>query len=564
MFGIPNQSYRFILTKAFVLCFPIFVSAQQLDQPDGKKPFSIHGNFSVNLIGYSVQGIESRMSPFSMMLAANANVSGYGLEMPFSFRYSDKRTDYSQPFNQFGISPTYKWFKAHLGYRNVSFSEYTLAGHTFLGGGIELTPGKFRFGAIYGRFKKRTSVFEQAIDTNQMPTRKGYAVKLGVGSHKTFVDLVFMKIKDDSTSVTVPTEQLGSSVEQNVVSGLNTRIAFSEKVWFESELAASFYTTDLSAPGFDDFESIPALQKLDKILVINQSSELLTALRTSLNFKSKGFSSRLEYRRIDPGYRSMGAYFFNNDIENLVIAPSFSLFKRKLLIRGSVGLQRDNLRNSKKATSLRTISSLNLSYNPIQVFGIDLNYNNYSSNQRAGRVPLIDSLKLYQATSNLSVAPRLMFFNAKYNHMVLLLYNRMNLNDKNETTQLFSNNTATLVNINYNLGFVEQAFSIIFGVNYNKLENYFVENSASGFTLGASKMLLESKLMIGLNNSIIFNKTDQVKSTVFNSSFFSSWQLTEKHSLRFNIFLIKSENPAELLLPGFTEIKGDLGYVFTF
>jgi hypothetical protein len=504
------------------------------------------------------------MSPFSLMFAANANVSAYGVEMPFSFRYSEKKADYSQPFNQFGISPTYKWFKAHLGYRNVSFSEYTLAGHTFLGGGVELTPGKFRFGAIYGRFKKRTTVFEQAIDTNQMPTRKGYAVKLGVGSHKTFVDFVFMKIKDDSTSLDVQPDTQLSHAEQNVVSGLNTRIAFSGKVWFESELAASFYTTDLSAPGFDELESVSVLQKLNKILVINQSSEFLTAVRASINFRSKDFSSKLEYRRVDPGYRSMGAYFFNNDIENLVIAPSFTLFKRKLLIRGSVGLQRDNLRNSKKATSLRTISSLNLSYNPVQVFGIDLNYNNYSSNQRAGRVPLIDSLKLYQATSNLSIAPRLMFFNARHNHMILLLYNRMNLNDKNETTQLFSDNTATLVNLNYSLGFVEQSFSIIFGINYNKLENYFADNSASGFTLGASKMLLENKLMIGLNNSIIFNNTDQVKSTVINSSFFSSWQLAEKHSLRFNIFLIKSENSDELLLPGFTEIKGDLGYVFTF
>lgn len=561
---MPSYSFRFILTKAIFLCFPFIVSGQQLDNSGDQKPFSIHGSLSANLIGYNVKGIESRMSPFSMMFAANANVSVYGLEMPFSFRFSDRQTEYSQPFNQFGISPTYKWLKTHFGYRNVSFSEYTLAGHTFLGGGVELTPGKFRFGAVYGRFRKRTTAFEQAIDTNQMPTRKGFAVKLGVGTQKTYIDLVFMKIKDDSTSVNSPSDQQLSPVEENVVSGLNTRIAFSEKVWFESELAASFYTTDLSAPGFDGIENIPVLDKLDNLFAINQSSELLTAVRTSINFKSKVFSSRLEYRRIDPGYRSMGAYFFNNDIENLVIAPSFSMLKRKLLIRGSVGLQRDNLRNSKKATSLRTISSLNLSYSPVQVFGIDINYNNYSSNQRAGRVPLIDSLKLYQATSNLSIAPRLMFFNSKHNHMVMLLYNRMNLNDKNETTQLFSENKATLVNLNYNLGFVEQSFSIIFGINYNKLENYFVENSASGFTLGASKMLFQSKLMLGLNNSIIFNKTDQGSSTIINSSFFSSYQLASKHAFRLSIFLIRSENPAEMLVPNFTEIKGDLGYVFTF
>ena len=40
----------------------------------------------------------------------------------------------------------------------MSFSPYTLSGHEFLGGGVELTPDKipFKFSAMYGRLQKAT------------------------------------------------------------------------------------------------------------------------------------------------------------------------------------------------------------------------------------------------------------------------------------------------------------------------------------------------------------------------------------------------------------------------
>jgi len=39
------------------------------------------------------------------------------------------------------MSPYYKWITIHVGYRNINYSQFTLAGHTILGAGIELHPG---------------------------------------------------------------------------------------------------------------------------------------------------------------------------------------------------------------------------------------------------------------------------------------------------------------------------------------------------------------------------------------------------------------------------------------
>ncbi len=555
-----------ILTGVIILQTSLLAFAQQLDHIGEKDPFSIHGNLSANVIGYSASGIDNRARPLALMLSANAVVSSYGFEIPFYFRFSDKRVDYAQPFNQFGLSPAYRWATAHLGYRNVHFSDFTLAGHTFLGGGLELNPGKFRFGAVYGRFRKSTMAYENAIDTARNLNRKGYAFKLGVGSQKTFVDLIVMKASDDSASAIREPGKTYTPAESNLVTGINIRIAFNRSLWFEGEFAGSLYTTDVAAYNIEGLEDDPWFERLNRIVPVNLSSELLTALRSSLNYKTGTFSTRLEYRRIDPGYRSMGAYFFNNDLENIVIAPAFSLFKRKLNLRGSIGLQRDNLRNTRKATSLRTISSFSLSYNPVQVFGIDVNYNNYSSNQRAGRLPLIDSLRLYQATTNLSVMPRLMIVNQKYSHVLLLMYNKMKLNDKNESTQQYTEHDALIANLNYSLGFNSCGITLLSGFTYNKLASFAIENRASGFTLGVSKGWLGGMLQSGLAASLVTSgKTaDNNKNLTLNTSLTASWQINTRNSLRLNAFLIRLTPDEANPEPAFNELKGDFGYVFTF
>lgn len=78
----------------------------------------------------------------------------------------------------------------HAGYRNVTFSPYTLADHTFLGGGVELNPGLLTSGAVYGRFNRAMS--SSIADPNIIPSFKstGYAFKVGYGKSNNYVDLL--------------------------------------------------------------------------------------------------------------------------------------------------------------------------------------------------------------------------------------------------------------------------------------------------------------------------------------------------------------------------------------
>ena len=116
-----------------------------------------------------------------------------------------------QPFNQFGISPHYRWAKLHLGYNDLFFSPYTLANHRFRGVGLELNPGKLRFGAAYGRFRK--PIAQEVINAvpdedaylleEPIPAfgRRAWSAKLGFGTERSFVDLILLRGEDRPESI---------------------------------------------------------------------------------------------------------------------------------------------------------------------------------------------------------------------------------------------------------------------------------------------------------------------------------------------------------------------------
>jgi len=516
-------------------------------------------------MGYAVDGIAARDLPFSYMITANATMSIYGIELPFSFVYSNKQRSYSQPFNQFGLSPRWKWITLHGGYRNVTFSQFTLAGHTFLGGGIELNPGIFRFGFVYGRFDRKTTT-SPVFETDSLPhfKRTGFAVKLGVGTDKNFFDLLFLRIRDDSSSLEQPDTGAIRLPEQNIVAGFNSRFTFFKRLTWETEAAFSLYTTDISAAPSLDSTSSSFLRDLNEFLVISQSSEYYTAIRSALQFKAKSWALKLEYRRIDPGYQSMGAYFFNNDVENLTLSPSLNLLKRKLYISGSIGLQRDNLRGTKRATSLRTIGNINVSYNPSAKFGIDANYGNYCISQSAGRLPLNDTTKVHQMTHNLSVTPRLILITEEKSHMILLLYNMAIFYDQNKFTSALTYFTSQTGQIIYILGLLKPGWSFTFGLTYNSFNTCLTDNTGAGGTFGVSKSFLQDKLSLNWNNSLIRSWTDMDNGWVLNSNLTGNYKITKHHAMRLNVYFTGNYNDPGSVSKSFNEIKGDLGYVYTF
>ncbi len=563
---MANMKRDKLLCLLLVLITSTLVRAQELSGLKNAIPFSISGSIGLSSSFYSVSGIPGRQAPFAYGINSSATMTVYGIAMPFSFTwFNNSKAGFSQPFNQFGISPKYKWLTLHLGYRNLSFSEFTLSGYTFLGAGIEASPGKFRIGAMYGRFNQNSVHDLTMADSLPKMTRTGWAAKLGYGTDKRFVDLSVLRIGDDPKGYdTLNTEPEIRPPEQNIALGLTSRFDITEKLTFKFDGSYSFYTfnrayaaTEISGDGL--------LRLAGNFIRVNSTSEYFKAFRTSLSYRfSQGTVTAIEYRRIDPGFRSMGSYFFNNDIEHITLNQSLALLKNKLNLRGSLGVQRDNLKGAKENTSLRIIGSLTGNYNINQHWAVDATFNNYSTNQRAFRTTTDHSLLIYQVNRTVTLTPRYMTAGERMSHMAMLNLNVTALEDKNQTTSDMTGTDTYMAMLIYNLGFPQLKMNISAGLNYTLMLNKNFENRLAGGNINISKILLQDQLSLGLNNNLMTNRINSESGLILNSALTAAWRFHPKHSLSLNLNLISNRFAEGSVVPSYHEIRGDFGYAFTF
>ncbi|HEY4789268.1 MAG TPA: hypothetical protein VIH57_24630, partial [Bacteroidales bacterium] len=147
----PLSMLKISCTILIFCFFGAMLHAQNLEGIGKQKPVTLSGGITARAIFYGATGISDQRQPFSYLITGSPTISIYNsFTIPITFTFSEQERSVRQPFNQFGMSPYYKWITIHAGYRNINYSQFTLAGHTFLGGGVELTPGIFHFGFIYG------------------------------------------------------------------------------------------------------------------------------------------------------------------------------------------------------------------------------------------------------------------------------------------------------------------------------------------------------------------------------------------------------------------------------
>ena len=556
---------RLIYVILIVLCCPPLF-AQDLAQITQQKPVTISGGIDLRGIAYSATGIAPRRNPFSYIISGNTNIGLYSINIPLSFTLSEQDRSFSQPFNQFGLSPTYKWLTLHFGYRNLSFSPYTLDGHTMLGTGFELNPGKFHVAVMYGRLNRATTV-DTAFGTLQpfSFSRKGLAVKMGIGDEKSYFTVSVLNAKDDSSSVSVnPATKSIVQPSANTVASMAWRVQFAGKLFIEADGGASLWTDDIGSK-LNVTDSSAWVSTARKVMPINGSTSFYLAGRAATGFTSRVFSLKLEYKYVDPQFRSMGVYYFNNDVKNYTISPSLNLFKNKLRLFGSIGRQEDNVRQQKQATTARTIGMANLSLDVTRRFGFDAGFTNFSSNSRPSVVLVQNKYLLANSNSNISFTPRYIYSNPKYSHIIIASYNRSNLTDDNAVTQTTNNITTEIMLLNYTCTIIKRGLSITGG--FTKATNTLATGNFNNqsYTASLNKNWLKGKLLASLSNTYTVSKGPSGQVNIYNMMLNGVYQPSRHHRLniRYNMLNNKpaAANGTQLK---FLENTSELGYTLSF
>jgi hypothetical protein len=345
-----------------------------------KKPFSIGGGASLSSV-FTDNGGPGTVNdqPFTWIASGNLNLTVLGTALPFSFNFSNKKVQYTNPslkFNRFSLHPKYKEWTAHIGDISTTLSPYTLSGMQYTGGGIEYNKGKWQAQALVGRFQK--AVREDTLTTPAYK-RMGWGGKVAFNSGNTKFAFSLFHAKDNPGSIPQPvrTANAGITPSEGTSFALEGSYPILKGLTVSMEYSTSILTRDLRVTSDSTGAGSSFFKKLAG--TANGSTMVYHALKTGFNYTFRQSGLGVSYERVDPGYQTPGGYFFTNDFENITLNLSQTLWKGKATLSANAGLQHDDLNNTKQNGMQRLVASGNLNIRPSQKATITLTYSNMQS-----------------------------------------------------------------------------------------------------------------------------------------------------------------------------------------
>lgn len=561
-----------------VIALAVFVNllsaeGQNLESIGKEKPVSVSGNISANQIFYGVHGIESRRDPYTYYASGNITFSLYGWSVPLSMSFSNQNTSFQQPFNQYSLHPNYKWITGHFGYVSMSYSPYTVNGHTFLGAGVDLAPeGKWKFSALYGRFLK--AVEPDSTGYNTAFKRMGYGFKASYGEGGNFAEMILFHAKDDLNSISYIPDSLDILPQENLVLSIGGGKKIFGNLFVKAELSVSALSKDIRAEEAGDGN---VLTKAKFLYTPRTSSSYYNAFKSSLAYQEEGYSIGVSYERIAPQYRTLGAYYFNNDLENITANGAVAMLQGKMNVAVNAGVQRDNLDKSKISTMRRLVSSVSVGYAPSQKLNMGLSYSSFQTytNIRSQFVDInqltpydnLDTLNYTQISQNVTLTGVYMFGRNESRRQTLNMNftvqdaaDKQGEVDQDSGVRFYNANTA------YALNLVPQNMMVSVSFNASLNQGAGTDTRTMGPTAAVSRTFFEKKLRTTLSSS--YNNTynnSVLVSRIINGRVNGGMTWKKKHNINLSVVVVnRSSQGNEGTSQSFTEFTGTLGYSYSF
>jgi hypothetical protein len=423
-------------TFVLLLVYGNILLGQDIEQVAKAPWVNANGGLTMSHIGnFSVDSTHTEQT-YSYYLSGNLNTQLWEVvDLPISFSYTNNQIDKSlpQPFNRFSLAPSYKWVKTYMGYANMSFSSYTLSGHEFLGGGVELTPDKsFSFSAMFGQLNK--AVKPDTLGSDPCYKRLGGGFKMGYNNEKFDIGFNIFKAKDLVNSLTIREEDsVVVKPKDNITGSLMLKLKLINNLSVSAEYALSYMNQDISIADSIGGSSSKFFEQRGDVTKYN-------AVKASISQSSKIGNVGVSYERVAPNYNTLGAYYFNNDFENITADLGVKIIPRVNLSM-NVGLQKDNLLDQETTTSKRLIYSITGSLAASKKLSVNASVSNVQN--------YVHIKDIYDEVTQTN----------EYENLDTLSYTQLNFTSSGNVNYILKSNDKT--NQNLNAGFSYQQASEI-------------------------------------------------------------------------------------------------------
>lgn len=590
---------RIFIRPLIVLAFAAGGVCAQTALPSALSPkkllaqgITLSGMLSGNHVYYSAAGIPGRTVPFNVLYTGNLAVNLFGkINMPVSFSVSNQTFQFShpfdrsyrfrQPFNRLLLKPTYKGFTLHLGTCALQFSPYTLAGHRYQGIGLEYkNPQKpFYAGLMAGVLQRAVRVDTTFQTLNNRPSyqRIGVGVMAGYRRGEDRAELIFFSAADRLSSLPYNLDERNILPQQNAVVSLKGAKAFFKKIILNAEIAFSALTNDLRAPE-TTLKTTP-FNTFFGLFTPKTSTDFRKAFKTEALYRSKRFSTGLQYSRVDPNYRTLGAYFFVNDMETFEAKAATQLLSGKLTLSGQLGIQRDNVSKQKLKTNQRTVGALNLQLTPTPKVNLLLTYSSFTNFSnilpayayltRITPYDALDTLNFRQINQNLIVTAGLQLPDAAPEVKQSLAFNGIFQQGSDRQGSVNTQNNLTNVSLDYTLGHPARKMALTATWNYSRSFLYDLPTRQWGPAVTFSKGL-STAWRINLSGLYTKGKTFGSEATAANDRTLNArlgltGQLSPKINLLLNIiYLDRSAHSLTRPTLSFRELTATAGFSYQF
>lgn len=352
------------------------LAAQDVEAILNSDPLKVNGQLSFDqyLNNQFIDSLKFK-DQYSLFLSGRFNAKIYSIDFPFQFSYTNQQEDFSHPFsyNQFGTQPFYKGIKLYLGYNSLTFSPHTLSGHQFCGAGVEVAPKHlpFRGTVLYGRLVKPVE-YDSAAFTLPVYDRRFYSYELGYTTEKYSITTSGLYAWDRSASVDVFPDSLGVYPKENFALSLKGNYQITSRWSVNFDYGRSLFTENANSA---------LLQESTGTFLIKQrkTTRAFNAYGGQVKYSLKKTSFGVQYKYVEPGYETLGAYYTNNDLEQISLVNTSRFLEGKLNLNVNLGLERDNLANDNMMTNRRFAGSLSISAVPTEKISLNGSYSSFQS-----------------------------------------------------------------------------------------------------------------------------------------------------------------------------------------
>ncbi len=527
-------------------------------------PLSIQGGLNAGLVFYDAKGTPNRRDPFLWNIHSNLTINLFGkISCPLTFtvtqqdrKFTHGLDKFSQPFNQFGLSPNYKWLTVHAGYRSMEFSEYTMSGTLFLGGGIEIKPEKgIVSGSVgYGRMMKAVPLggVNGVMVSYPAFERLGGAAKIKIGRDKHFIEFLYFNAFDNKRSISFDTTN-AILPSENQIYGVQFGNTFFDKL----KISGSYHLSILNPNTYLPVQKFERFTYVNKLFSPRANTQVNSSYFLQVDYEVAGYTVGAKFKRVDPDYASLGSIFIANDLQEYALTLGKSFKNNVVLVNGSLGMQENNLDRKQLATQRRVAGSIMVSVNAIKNLGINLTYSNFSSNVVALYDIYYDSIRLAQLneTGNAMVSYS---FGKKIKNSFSIQSTLQKSGGNKQPTNLM-----LLLNPNYNVQF-NKYVGMTFGLNINQNQVVGSNTFNVGPTVGVNGTALKNKLKLNSNFSFQQSKLNDVLTNQnFTLIVGVNYAVSKSQSLKLNYAFIKRKAVVEGA-QDFIENRLTINYSYTF